>query len=86
MYREMIQARALYQYTLLILLSWLLLFLLPFFVQEIELGLSQIVLAGGTENMTQAPYAVRDIRFGTRFGQDLKVSCSFCKPRIDMHD
>ena len=41
--------------------------------QEIELGLSQMVLVGGTENMTQAPYAVRDIRFGTRFGQDLKV-------------
>ncbi|XP_076471049.1 3-ketoacyl-CoA thiolase, mitochondrial-like isoform X2 [Babylonia areolata] len=41
--------------------------------QEIELGLSQMVLVGGTENMTQAPYAVRDIRFGTRFGQDLKL-------------
>ena len=41
--------------------------------QEIELGLSQMVLVGGTENMTQAPYSVRDIRFGTRFGQDLKV-------------
>ncbi|KAL8565362.1 3-ketoacyl-CoA thiolase, mitochondrial [Nucella lapillus] len=41
--------------------------------QEIELGMSQMVLAGGTENMTQAPYAVRDIRFGTRFGQDLKL-------------
>ncbi|KAK7477197.1 hypothetical protein BaRGS_00031582, partial [Batillaria attramentaria] len=40
---------------------------------EIELGISQMVLVGGTENMTQAPYAVRDIRFGTRFGQDLKL-------------
>lgn len=44
-----------------------------FFVKEIELGISQVALAGGSENMTQAPFAVRDIRFGTRFGQDLKV-------------
>ncbi|PVD34208.1 hypothetical protein C0Q70_05474 [Pomacea canaliculata] len=41
--------------------------------QEIELGISQVALAGGSENMTQAPFAVRDIRFGTRFGQDLKL-------------
>lgn len=45
-----------------------------FFVKEIELGISQVALAGGSENMTQAPFAVRDIRFGTRFGQDLKVN------------
>ncbi|KAK7098743.1 3-ketoacyl-CoA thiolase, mitochondrial-like [Littorina saxatilis] len=41
--------------------------------QEIELGLSDMVLVGGTENMTQAPYAVRNIRFGTRFGQNLQL-------------
>ncbi|CAG5135013.1 unnamed protein product [Candidula unifasciata] len=42
-------------------------------VQDILLGLSDIVLAGGTENMSQSPYAVRNIRFGTRLGEDLKL-------------
>lgn len=41
--------------------------------QEIELGLSDIVLAGGIENMSQTPYAVRNIRFGTRLGEGLKL-------------
>ena len=41
--------------------------------QEILLGESEIALVGGTESMSQAPYAVRNIRFGTRFGQDLQV-------------
>ena len=37
-----------------------------------------MVLAGGIENMTQVPYAVRNIRFGTKFGDDLRVSlCVF---------
>lgn len=44
-----------------------------FTCQEIELGISQVVLVGGSENMSQSPYAVRDIRFGTVLGQDLKV-------------
>lgn len=33
-----------------------------------------MVLCGGSESMSQAPYAVRNIRFGTKFGFDLKVS------------
>ncbi|CAF2431563.1 unnamed protein product [Rotaria sp. Silwood2] len=41
--------------------------------QEIELDDSNIVLCGGTENMSQAPYAVRNARFGTKLGQDLKL-------------
>ncbi|CAF0722587.1 unnamed protein product [Adineta steineri] len=41
--------------------------------QEIELGDSNIVLCGGAESMSQAPYAVRNIRFGTKLGQDLKL-------------
>ena len=41
--------------------------------QEIIVGDSDVVLAGGTENMSEAPYAVRDIRWGTRFGSDLKM-------------
>ena len=42
-----------------------------------ELGESEIALVGGTESMSQAPYAVRNIRFGTRLGQDLQVSTQF---------
>jgi len=34
--------------------------------QEIDLGLSNIVLTGGTENMSQIPHAVRNIRFGLK--------------------
>ncbi|CAF1024928.1 unnamed protein product [Rotaria sordida] len=41
--------------------------------QEIELGDSNIVLCGGTENMSQVPYSVRNVRFGTKLGQDLKL-------------
>uniref|UniRef100_A0A0B6ZDM9 3-ketoacyl-CoA thiolase, mitochondrial n=1 Tax=Arion vulgaris TaxID=1028688 RepID=A0A0B6ZDM9_9EUPU len=41
--------------------------------QEILLGLSDVVLTGGAENMSQSPYAVRNIRFGTRLGEDLKL-------------
>ena len=36
--------------------------------------MSDIALVGGTESMSQAPYAVRNIRFGTKLGTDLKVS------------
>ena len=41
--------------------------------QEIQLGESDIVLCGGSENMSSSPYALRDARFGTRLGVDLKV-------------
>lgn len=41
--------------------------------QEIALGMSDIALVGGTESMSQAPYAVRNVRFGTKLGQDLKL-------------
>ena len=37
-------------------------------MQEIQLGQASVVLAGGTESMSQAPYAVRNIRFGTQLG------------------
>ncbi|KAL7078657.1 hypothetical protein ACQ4LE_002538 [Meloidogyne hapla] len=37
-------------------------------VQQIISGDSKVVLAGGTESMSQAPFAVRNIRFGTQLG------------------
>lgn len=36
--------------------------------QEILVGDSNIVLAGGTDNMSAAPFSVRDIRFGVKVG------------------
>jgi len=39
---------------------------------EILNGEAHVALAGGSESMSQAPYAVRDIRFGTRLGSDYK--------------
>ena len=39
--------------------------------QEILLGEANVVLAGGTENMSQAPYVLRNARWGTRYGVDL---------------
>ena len=37
------------------------------------LGDCHVVLVGGSDNMSQSPYAVRNIRFGTKLGQELKV-------------
>ena len=37
------------------------------------MGDSEIVMTGGTDNMSASPYAVRDIRFGTRLGVDPKL-------------
>lgn len=49
-------------------------FLLLFsFKQEICAKDAEVVLCGGTENMSQAPYCVRNMRFGTRLGVDIKV-------------
>jgi acetyl-CoA acetyltransferase family protein len=36
--------------------------------QQIRLGESQVVLAGGAESMSQAPHVVRGARWGLRFG------------------
>lgn len=41
--------------------------------QDIETGAAKISLAGGTDNMSQAPYAVRNMRFGTTLGVNLQL-------------
>jgi len=41
--------------------------------QEIVLGDADIVVAGGTENMSQAPFAVRNARWGINLGEDRKM-------------
>lgn len=53
--------------------------------QEIALGDSQVVLCGGTENMSLAPYTVRGNRFGTRLGVDLKLEDSLWAGLFDSY-
>lgn len=40
---------------------------------EIALGEAEIVLTGGTESMSQAPFAAREIRWGVKFGSHPKL-------------
>jgi acetyl-CoA acyltransferase 2 len=40
--------------------------------QTILLGENRVVLAAGAESMTQAPFAVRNVRFGTFLGQNIE--------------
>jgi len=42
-------------------------------VHEIIVGDAAVVATGGTDNMSACPYAVRDIRFGTKLGSDPKL-------------
>ena len=44
--------------------------------QQIQLGESRAVLAGGTESMSQAPHVVRGARWGLKFGQDTPLQDS----------
>lgn len=46
--------------------SYFLIIFLPF--QQILVGESDVVIAGGTESMSQAPFVVRNVRFGTALG------------------
>nr|CAD7393291.1 unnamed protein product [Timema cristinae] len=41
--------------------------------QFILVGDSKVVLTGGTDNMSQSPFAVRNIRFGTTLGSPLEL-------------
>lgn len=49
------------------------------------MGDSQIVLAGGADSMSQAPYAVRNIRFGTKLGVDIKLEDMMWAALTDFH-
>lgn len=49
------------------------------------MGDSQIVLAGGSDSMSQAPYAVRGIRFGTKLGVDIKLEDMMWAALTDFH-
>lgn len=53
--------------------------------QEIDLGITNIALCGGSESMSQAPYAVRNVRFGTKLGMDLKLEDTLWAGLTDMY-
>jgi acetyl-CoA acyltransferase 2 len=53
--------------------------------QEIALGEADIVLAGGTESMSQAPFVLRDSRAGMRYGVDQKLEDSLAHALIDAY-
>ena len=44
-----------------------------------------IGIGGGAESMSQAPYALRDARFGTRFGVDLKLEDTLWAGLTDLY-
>lgn len=54
--------------------SYFLIIFLPF--QQILVGESNVVIAGGTESMSQAPFVVRNVRFGTALGGKYQVYLS----------
>lgn len=53
--------------------------------QEICLDDSDIVLALGTENMSQSPFVQRDCRFGVKFTQTPTVECTLWSTLTDWH-
>lgn len=53
--------------------------------QEILVGDAEIVLTGGTESMSQAPYAARGIRFGIKLGQSPELEDTLWSSLYDPH-
>jgi acetyl-CoA C-acetyltransferase len=49
------------------------------------LGEGQIALAGGAENMTQAPHVLRGARSGYKFGQSIQLEDSLWEALIDTY-
>jgi len=52
---------------------------------QILVGDSNVVIAGGTESMTQAPFAVRNIRFGTTLGAPMEFEDTLWQGLTDQH-
>uniref|UniRef100_A0A2K6M8B8 Acetyl-CoA acyltransferase 2 n=1 Tax=Rhinopithecus bieti TaxID=61621 RepID=A0A2K6M8B8_RHIBE len=53
--------------------------------QEICVKDAEVVLCGGTESMSQAPYRVGNVRFGTKLGSDIKLEDSLWAGLTDQH-
>ncbi|CAB0004281.1 unnamed protein product, partial [Nesidiocoris tenuis] len=62
-------------------------FFYGFFVysQNILTGESNIVLTGGTDNMSQSPYAVRNVRFGAPLGAKIEFEDTLWVGLTDTH-
>ncbi|KAJ3011232.1 UNVERIFIED_CONTAM: 3-ketoacyl-CoA thiolase, mitochondrial [Siphonaria sp. JEL0065] len=54
-------------------------------IQDIISGDAEIALAGGTENMSQAPYALRGVRTGTRYGFDQQLEDTLAHGLVDQY-
>ncbi|CAG0899392.1 unnamed protein product [Darwinula stevensoni] len=52
---------------------------------EIQLGDAKIVLAGGTDNMSQCPFAARNMRFGTKLGEQYILEDMMWAALTDAH-
>jgi acetyl-CoA acyltransferase 2 len=52
---------------------------------EMLVGDADLVLTGGTESMSQAPHAVRGIRFGTRLGKSPELEDTLWSSLFDTH-
>ena len=53
--------------------------------QALMLGEGSIALAGGAENMTQAPHVLRGARAGYKFGQDIQLEDSLWEALVDSY-
>jgi acetyl-CoA acyltransferase 2 len=53
--------------------------------QMIQLGEADLVLTGGTESMSQAPFTARGIRFGIRLGQSPELEDTLWSSLTDPH-
>lgn len=53
--------------------------------QMLMLGHGNIALAGGAENMTQAPHVLRGARAGFKFGQDVHLEDSLWEALVDTY-
>lgn len=53
--------------------------------QSILVGESKVVLTGGAENMSQVPFVVRNIRFGTTLGQKYEFEDMLWLGMMDTH-
>uniref|UniRef100_A0A2I3TKV8 ACAA2 n=1 Tax=Pan troglodytes TaxID=9598 RepID=A0A2I3TKV8_PANTR len=52
---------------------------------EICVKEAEVVLCGGTKSMSQAPYCVRNVCFGTKLGSDIKLEDSLWIGLTDQH-
>lgn len=52
---------------------------------DILMGDSKVVLTAGSDNMSQAPFNVRGVRFGTRLGVDYKLEDALWQSLTDSH-